>query len=80
MSKNVIIFATHELYVVHQAPLSMEFSRQKYWNGEMECHFLLPGVFPTQGSNSSPFYCRWVLNHLSHQENPIIGYNMITKF
>ena len=30
------------------APLSMEFSRQEYWSG---CHYLLQGIFPTQGSN-----------------------------
>ena len=29
-----------------QAPLSMGFSRQEYWNG---CHALLQGIFPTQG-------------------------------
>ena len=42
--------------VAHQAPLSMEFSRQECWSG---CHFLLQGIFPTQGLN--PFllqiYC-----------------------
>ena len=32
----------------HQAPLSMEFSRQEYW---MNCHFLLQGIFLTQVSN-----------------------------
>ena len=30
--------------IAHQAPLSMEFSRQEYWSG---CHFLLQGIFPT---------------------------------
>ena len=34
--------------VARQASLSMEFSRQEYWSG---CHFLLQGIFPTQGSN-----------------------------
>ena len=33
----------------HQAPLSTWFSRQDYWSGN---HFLLQGIFPTQGSNS----------------------------
>ena len=28
----------------------MDFSRQEYWNG---CHFLLQGIFPTQGLNPS---------------------------
>ena len=32
--------------VARQAPLSIGFSRQEYWNG---CHFLLQGLFPTQG-------------------------------
>ena len=35
--------------IARQTPLSMEFSRQEYWSGN--CHFLLQGVFPTQGSN-----------------------------
>ena len=34
--------------VAHQAPLSMEFSRQEYWSG---CCFLPQGIFPSQGSN-----------------------------
>ena len=34
--------------VAHQAPLSVGFSRQEYWNG---LPFLLQGIFPTQGSN-----------------------------
>ena len=31
--------------VAHQAPLSMEFSRQEYWSG---LPFPSPGIFPTQ--------------------------------
>ena len=34
--------------VAHQAPLSMGFPRQEYWRG---CHFLLQGIFMTQGLN-----------------------------
>ena len=34
--------------VAHQAPLSMEFSRQEYWSG---FHFLLKGNFSTLGEN-----------------------------
>ena len=34
----------------HQAPLFTGFSRQECWSG---CHFLLQGIFPTQGSNPS---------------------------
>ena len=35
--------------VAHQAPPSMEFSRQEYTG--VGCHFLFQGIFPTQGSN-----------------------------
>ena len=47
-----------------QAPLSMEFSRQEYWNG---LHSLLQGIFPTQGSNLGLLHCRQTLYHLSLQ-------------
>ena len=33
------------------------------------CHFLLQGIFPTQGSNPGLPYCRQTLYHLSHQES-----------
>ena len=46
---NVRLFAT-PWTLAHQAPLSMGFSRQEYWSG---LHFLLQGIFPTQGLNSS---------------------------
>ena len=39
--------------VAHQSPLPMEFSRQEYYG----CHFLLQGIFLTQGSN----LCLWHL-------------------
>ena len=45
----VQLFAT-PWTVACQAPLSMGFSRQEYGVG---CHFLLQGVFLTQGSNLS---------------------------
>ena len=31
------------------------------------CHFLLQGIFPTQGSNPGLLHCRQMLYHLSHQ-------------
>ena len=37
-----------------QDPLSVEFSRQKYWSGS---HFLLQGIFPIQGLN--PCLLHW---------------------
>ena len=32
------------------------------------CHFLLQGIFPTQGSNPGLPHCRLTLYHLSYQE------------
>ena len=46
----------------------MEFSRQEYWNG---CHFLLQGIFLTQGSKPGLLHCRQVLYHLSYREVPL---------
>ena len=35
----------------------------------MGCHFLLQGIFPTQGLNPGLPHCRQTLYHLSHQGN-----------
>ena len=34
------------------------------------CHFLLQGIFLTQGSNPCLQHCKWILYCLSSQENP----------
>ena len=34
------------------------------------CHFLLQGIFPTQGSNSGLLHCRQILYRLSHKGSP----------
>ena len=39
----------------------------------VDCHFLLQGIFPTQGSNPGLPHCRQALYHLSHQESPTMG-------
>ena len=44
--------------LAHQAPLSMGFPRQEYWMGR---HFLLQGIFPTQGLNPSLLLGRQIL-------------------
>ena len=46
-----------------QAPLSMEFSRQDTGVG---CHFLLQGIFPTQGSNLGLLHRRQMRYRLSY--------------
>ena len=61
MFSHVQFFAT-PWTVVCQAPLSMEFSRQQYWS---RVHFLLWGIFLTQGSNPH-LLCllRWQVGYL----------------
>ena len=39
----------------------------------MGCHFLLQGIFPTQGLSSGLLHCRQILYHLSHQGSPMRG-------
>ena len=36
----------------------------------VDCHFLLQGIFPTQGSKPGLLHCRQMLYHLSHQGSP----------
>ena len=42
-------------------------------------HFLLQGIFPTQGSNTGLLHCSWILYHLSHQESPSLGIHHLIK-
>ena len=37
----------------------------------VDCHFLLQGIFPTQGLNLGLLHCRQTLYHLSHQGSPV---------
>ena len=48
--RHIRLFAT-PLTVAHQAPLSMEFSRQEYWNG---LPFPTPGDLPDPGIELEP--------------------------
>ena len=41
-------------------------------NTGVGCHFLLQGIFPTQGSNPGLPHCRQTLYHLSHQGSPLV--------
>ena len=53
----------------HQAPLSMDIHSPGKNTG-VSCHFLLQGIFPTQGSNPGLLHCRQILYRLSHQGSP----------
>ena len=49
---------------LHQAPPSMGFQGKSTGVG---CHFLLQGIFPTQGSNPGLSHCRQTIYRLNHQ-------------
>ena len=49
MLSHTVLLALCILWTIaHQSPLSIEFPGK---NNSMGCHFLLQGIFPTQGSN-----------------------------
>ena len=62
------LFATPRT-IVHQAALSMGFSRHEYWSG-LPCP--PPGGLSTQGLNLGLLHCGQILYHLSHQGSPRI--------
>ena len=41
-------------------------------NNGVDCHALLQGIFPTQGSNPGLLHCRQMLYCLSYQESPML--------
>ena len=41
-------------------------------NTTVDCHGLLQGIFPTQGSNPGLLHCRQILCHLSYREALIL--------
>ena len=49
-------------------------------NNGVGCHFLLQGIFPTQGLNPGLLHCRQILYCLSHKGNPIINTLKLTSF
>ena len=46
-------------------------------NTGVGCHILLQGIFPTQGWNPGLPHCRWILDHLCHQERPFPYFKVI---
>ena len=43
------------------------------------CHFLLQGIFPTQGLNPRLLHYRWILYHLSHPGSHKLGKEIGTQ-
>ena len=58
------LFATQWTVACTKLPCPWDFLGKSTGVG---CHFLLQGIFPTQGSNPDLPHCRQTLYHLSHQ-------------
>ena len=54
--------------IAYHAPLSMGFSKQKYWRG---LPFPCPADLPDPGIEPRSPHCRQMLYHLSHQGSPL---------
>ena len=75
-SVHVWLFAT-QWTVACQAPLSMDFPGR---NTGVGCHFLLQGIFLTQGLNLGLQHYRQTLHHLSRQGSPMIQDSDLVSF
>ena len=70
-------------FVARQAPLSTKFSRKQYW---MCGHFLLQGIFPTNGLNIRLLHrLHWLgdflpLHHLEAHKCAYLGTNNAAKY
>ena len=81
---NIFLRAFYRLYmcvlVAQLCPILCDPTRLLYlWdspgkNAGVGCHFLLQGIFLTQGSNLGLLHCWQILYYLSHQGNPFIDY------
>ena len=73
---HIRLFAT-PWTVAHQAPPSMEFSRQEYWSGSP---FPSPGDLPDQRIEPGLLHCRQMFYCLSHQQQTNSIYAMSQMF
>ena len=78
ISSSVIPFSSclRSLPASESFPMSQLFA----WDGQstgVDCHFLLQGIFLTQGSNPGLPHCRQTLYRLSQQGSPI---NVLSKW
>ena len=76
VSCSVMYDSSWPCLLARQAPLSMGFSRPKYWSGS---HPLLLGIFLTQGSNSGLLHCKQILYYLSHHRKSIISFSQFSS-
>ena len=86
--RQILYHLSHQRGPNHQC--SVQFSRSVRlfatpWNSPgqntgMGSHFLLQGIFLTQGLNPGLPHCRQILYHLSHQGSPPHNIMMLIKY
>ena len=59
----------------HSPPGSSVHGDSPGQNTEVDCHDLLQGIFPTQGSYPGLLHCRWILYCLSQQGSIDLTYS-----
>ena len=64
VSQSVALDSLTPWTVAHQDLCPRDFPGKNTGVGD---HFLLQGIYPTQGSNSSPPQCRQILDRMSHR-------------
>ena len=69
VSRSVVSDSASPSMVTGQAPLSMGFSRQGYWSGLPSPS---PGDLPNPGMEPRSPHCRWILNHWTTGEVPVL--------
>ena len=78
--KHIYIYISHSVYSDSLRPHGMYPERLLWpWNSQgknstVGCHFLLPGIFPTQGWSPGLLPSRQILYHLRHQGCPTTNF------
>ena len=74
--KNVSRSVTSDSFQVHLQPARLLCPQDSPGKKTgVGCHFLLQGIFPTQGSNLGLLLGRQILYHPSHQGSPLYKIN-----
>ena len=76
MNLSIIMCVSHSVMISSFQPHGLQPARLLCpWDSpgkstRVGCHFLLQGIFQTQGLNLGLLHCGQILYHLSHQESP----------
>ena len=75
VSSSVMSDSATPWIVAHQAPLSMEFSRQEYWSGllwPLPGDLPKPGIKPRVSHIACIFFTIWAIREAPHEETVMV--------